>query len=169
TVGGFDFRYQNGDFGHRLLPPGQDLGVTDRVGQRQKHRRHLDPGDLIIIGGLEGGIGLNRHGILLSSSWGRQSPGRRKRRAGPWRRLGPDATDHAAQATCNRRNSRHEADLEHGHALGFDQIGREPGQEKPGDGRQAELPQINAHHHAIGADGLGPLPAERGFHVADVR
>ena len=35
AVLGFDFREQHGNFGHRLLPAGEHLGVADRVGQRQ--------------------------------------------------------------------------------------------------------------------------------------
>ena len=40
---------QHRDLGHRLLPPGQHLGVADRRGERQGARRKADVGDAISV------------------------------------------------------------------------------------------------------------------------
>eukprot|EP01022_Parablepharisma_sp_SALTPOND_P000588 TRINITY_DN1031_c0_g2_i1.p1 TRINITY_DN1031_c0_g2~~TRINITY_DN1031_c0_g2_i1.p1 ORF type:complete len:1767 (+),score=728.11 TRINITY_DN1031_c0_g2_i1:17998-23298(+) len=51
AVGGFDLDEEHGDLGHRLLAPGEDLGVADGIGQRQVGRGNPDPGDLVAAGG----------------------------------------------------------------------------------------------------------------------
>ena len=40
-----DLGEQERDLGHRLLPPGEHLGVADRSGQRQHDRGELHRGD----------------------------------------------------------------------------------------------------------------------------
>ena len=57
---GLDLREQHRDLGHRLLAPGQHLGVADGRGQRQVAGRNAQPGDAIACSG----GGSRRHGIL---------------------------------------------------------------------------------------------------------